>query len=312
MKTFSEIIYIFLKRNKFFANWKKILLEHLGKKYKFYFFYNSKKFLEKILFQPPSMIIYYYPKDPKAFENLVSIKKEFNLRIIPLLLMVDSLDFEFLLAKADIVDDFIITSEGTAETILRIEYAFKRLDRVADNNPLTGLPGNTSIAKTIKRVIYSKKPYAVAYVDLDNFKSYNDTYGFSKGDEMIKNLARIILNSVVEFSPEDYFVGHIGGDDFVFIVPLDRMEKICQEIIKRFDSTVPYFVGSKDLDQGYFMCKNRQGKMCKIPLPSVSIAVVPVYENKFNHIGEVTERAAEVKSVVKKMKGSNYFIDRRA
>ena len=309
---FKEVIYVFLKKSRFFLDWKKSLLDELKDKYEFKFFYNSKKFLEYLLFHPPSMILYYYPKDPKTFERLVSIKKEFNLRIIPLILMVDKMDFEFLREKADVVDDFIITVEEPKETVLRIEYAFKRLERVADNNSLTGLPGNTSIARTIERILHSDKAYAVAYVDLDNFKSYNDKYGFSKGDEMIKNLARILLNAVVEFSPDDYFVGHIGGDDFVFIVPLERVEKICQEVIRRFDSTVPYFVNQEDLSQGYFICKNRQGKLTKIPLPSVSIAVVPVHKGKFSHIGEISQRAAEVKSYVKKMSGSNYFIDRRA
>jgi len=308
---YSDVIYVFLKKNKFFLQWKQALLEELKGKYEFKFFYNSKKFLEHLLFHPPSMILYYYHKDPVTFEKLVSIKKEFNLRIIPLLLMVDELDFEFLRDKADVVDDFIITSEEPAETVLRIEYAFKRLERIADNNSLTGLPGNTSIARTIERILNSEKVYAVAYVDLDNFKSYNDKYGFSKGDEMIKNLARILVNAVVEFSPDDYFVGHIGGDDFVFIVPMEKVEKICQEVVRRFDSTVPYFVDQEDLSKGYFICKNRQGKVTEIPLPSVSIAVVPVYKGKFSHIGEIAQRAAEVKSIVKKMKGSNYFIDRR-
>jgi len=312
MQIYSDVIYVFMKKNKFFLQWKQALLEKFENKYEFKFFYNSKKFLEHLLFHPPCMILYYYPKDPVTFEKLVSIKKEFNLRIIPLLLMVDRLEFEFLRKMADIVDDFVITSEEPEETVLRIEYAFKRLERVADNNSLTGLPGNTSIARTIERILSSEKPYAVAYVDLDNFKSYNDKYGFSKGDEMIKNLARILVNAVVEFSPDDYFVGHIGGDDFVFIVPLEKVEKICQEVIRRFDSTIPYFVDQEDLKKGYYICKNRQGEITEIPLPSVSIAVVPVQKGKFSHIGEISQRAAEVKSVVKKMKGSNYFIDRRS
>ncbi len=304
-------IFLFFKKNRFFKRWKDYLNEKLGSVYCFKFFYRADDFINNFLFHPPSMAIYYYPKDTATFEKLCMIKKDFNLRIIPLILIVDNLDYNFLLLKADVVDDFITTEETVEEFVLRIEYAFKRLERVSDNNPLTGFPGNVSIEKAIERVIKDPRPHAVAYVDLDNFKTYNDLYGFFKGDEMIKNLARILYNTVSEFSKSDYFVGHIGGDDFVFIVPLNKVEKIAKEIIDRFDRTLPYFLKQEDLLRGYYIAKDRRGQVSKIPLPSVSIAIVPVHKGKFIHIGEVASRAAEIKKIVKKLKGSNYFIDRR-
>ncbi len=307
----KKVIYLFLKKNSFFKKWKDFLNKKLGSKYNLKIFYKADDFITNFLFNPPFMAIYYYPKDPSTFEKLCMIKKDFNLRIIPLIVIVDDLDFKFLLSKAEVIDDFITTMEGVEVFILRIEYAFKRLERISDNNPLTGLPGNVSIGKAIEKVLNDSKPHAVAYVDLDNFKAYNDLYGFFKGDEMIKNLARIIFNTVSEFSPEDYFVGHIGGDDFVFIVPLDKVKKVSQEIINRFDNTLPYFLKPEDMEKGYFIAKDRRGHICKISLPSVSIAIVPVYKGKFIHIGEVASRAAEIKNIVKKLEGSNYFIDRR-
>ncbi|WP_051920367.1 GGDEF domain-containing protein [Thermodesulfobacterium hydrogeniphilum] len=308
----KKVIYLILKKNRFFKHWRDFLNEKLGSKYNFKFFYKAEDFITNFLFHPPSMVIYYYPKDPSTFEKLCMVKRDFNLRIIPLIVIIDDLDFKFLLSKADVVDDFITTMESVEEFILRIEYAFKRLERISDNNPLTGLPGNVSIGKAIEKVLNDPNPHAVAYVDLDNFKTYNDLYGFFKGDEMIRNLARIIFNTVSELSPEDHFVGHIGGDDFVFIVPLEKVKKISQEIIDRFNKTLSYFIKPEHLEKGYFIAKDRKGQICKISLPSVSIAIVPVYKGKFVHIGEVASRAAEIKNITKKLKGSNYFIDRRS
>ncbi len=304
----ERIIYGFFKKNTTF----KILKNELKKYYKFKAFYNFTKFMEALLFHPPQLILYYYSKYPEGIEYfLKDIKKRFNLVRLPICLIVDEINFKLLLKESDFVDDFIVLSETIEEVILRIEYAFKRIERISDNNPLTGLPGNTSIYQALKSVINSSKPYAVAYVDLDNFKAYNDYYGFAKGDEILRNVSRILTNTIMEYSKDDYFIGHIGGDDFVFIVPLDRIEKICREIIKRFEILVPGFVDPEDLEKGYFVCRDRQGNLKKFPLPSISIAVIPVYKGKFKHVGEIAERAAEVKKVVKKLSGSNYFIDRR-
>ncbi|RKX63046.1 MAG: diguanylate cyclase response regulator [Thermodesulfobacteriota bacterium] len=257
------------------------------------------------------MILYYYPKNQKGLNDLIELRKNFNLVNIPLVLILDKLDSNFLLSISDWADDFFTLNKDLTEVFLRIEYSLKRIERISDNNPLTGLPGNISISKAIERVLKSSKPYAIAYVDLDNFKAYNDTYGFAQGDEMIKNLARILTYTVSEFSNNDYFVVHIGGDDFVFIVPLEKIETISKEIIKRFNTLIPSFLHKKDLERGYFISLNRVRETSKIPLPSLSIAIIPVYKNKFKHIGEISARATEIKRLIKTLEGSNYFIDRR-
>lgn len=148
-------------------------------------------------------------------------------------------------------------------------------------------------------------------MDLDNFKAYNDIYGFSKGDEMIKNVARLLVNTVNRWTKEG-FVGHIGGDDFIFIAPLEVVETIAQEVIKGFSSLIPSLVNKRDLERGYFVSRDRQGNKVRFPLPSLSIAIVPVRKGKFKHIGEIAERASQVKKVVKSIQGSAYFVDRRA
>jgi diguanylate cyclase (GGDEF)-like protein len=230
---------------------------------------------------------------------------------LPIILIVDEIKLETLLAKAELVDDFVSLHTEVEEIILRIEYAFKRIERISDNNPLTGLPGNTSIEQAIKEFMHSSEPYAICYADIDNFKAYNDRYGFTRGDEIIKNLARIIVNTVKEFCPQKSFVGHVGGDDFVFIVPLEKAEEITKEILRRFNLLVKNFIDPEDLEKGYFISKDRQGNIKKFSFPSVSIALIPVYQGKFKHYGEIIQRAAEVKKLAKKISGNSYFIDRR-
>ncbi|KUK19066.1 MAG: Diguanylate cyclase [Thermodesulfobacterium commune] len=306
-----KTIYLFLKKDKVFKKWKEQLFSELKDKYLLKFFYSSKSLLESFLFRPPDMILFNYEKDPLAFEQIISLKKNFNLTGIPVILVVNELDFKFLINKAEVVDDFVIIHEDLKKVILRIEYAFKRIERISDTNPLTGLPGNTSISKCLEKILKEKQKVAIGYVDLDNFKVYNDVYGFLKGDELIKNLARILATTLNEKVGQGYFLGHIGGDDFVFVVPIEKGEEVAKEIIKKFEATLPIFLKEEDLKRGYFITKDRQGHLGQIPLPSVSIALVPIYPNKFKHLGEISQRAAEVKALVKKMPGSNYFIDRR-
>lgn len=128
---------------------------------------------------------------------------------------------------------------------------------------------------------------------------------------MIKNLSKILVNTISSYSKES-FVGHVGGDDFVLIVPLEKAEDIAKEVIQRFDSLIPKFVNPQDLKRGCFISKDRQGNFSTFPLPSITLSIVPVYKGKFKHQGEVAERAGQVKKIAKSIPGSAYFIDRRA
>ena len=151
--------------------------------------------------------------------------------------------------------------------------------------------------------------FSVLYLDLDNFKAYNDVYGFIKGDEIIQYTAKIIVDSVHESGGG--FVGHIGGDDFIAIVPYKEVEKLCQEIIALFDRGVKQFYNEKDRIEGYIEVKNRKGVVEKFPLTSISIAVVVADSGRFANILEIGDVAAQVKHAVKNVMGSSYAIDRR-
>lgn len=178
-------------------------------------------------------------------------------------------------------------------------------------SPLTGLPGNVQIQSELKKRVLKKESFAVLYFDLDNFKAYNDTYGFLAGDEIIKQTARTIISNVNTEENMHNFIGHIGGDDFVAIVCGEDYEKICQNIIIEFDQKIRKYYTEEDLNRGYLEVPNRKGIIEAMPLVSISIGVVEVDKNRFKNILDIGEVGAEVKHLAKTIPGSAYAIDRR-
>ena len=194
-------------------------------------------------------------------------------------------------------------------------YTVKNIVRLINTNrrvsPLTGLPGNVQIHAELKKRLSNKEEFAVLYFDLDNFKAYNDVYGFLKGDEIIKFTAKTILKHVHSCESEESFVGHIGGDDFVAIVDSGNSEEICQDIIAEFDAKVlDYFTG-EDARRGYIEVANRKNIIEQFPLTSISIGVVIVETKRFSNILEIGEVGAQIKHIAKTIMGSSYAIDRR-
>jgi diguanylate cyclase (GGDEF)-like protein len=151
------------------------------------------------------------------------------------------------------------------------------------------------------------------YADLDNFKAYNDTYGFSKGDEIIKYTARTLTRNVLKENDieDNNFVGHIGGDDFIAIVEGDDYEKICQNIILEFDNGIDKYFTKEDFERGYMEVENRRGIVEQFPITSLSIGVVEVTKERFKNTLEIGEAGASVKHLAKTIFGSTYVIDRR-
>ena len=194
-------------------------------------------------------------------------------------------------------------------------YTIKNLERLLTINrrisPLTGLPGNVQIHAELKKRLLNKEPFTVMYFDLDNFKAYNDVYGFLKGDDIIVYTADIISRVLHKNWHDNVFVGHIGGDDFVGIVPDLHCEKTCQEIIANFDAGVKAFYTDEDNEKGYIEVENRKGIIEQFPLTSLSIGVVVADLNRFHNILEIGEVGAQVKHAAKSVMGSSYAIDRR-
>lgn len=178
-------------------------------------------------------------------------------------------------------------------------------------SPLTKLPGNITIQSELKKRLLKKQDFAVLYFDLDNFKAYNDTYGFLGGDEIIKQTAKIIVKNVNLDEDIHNFVGHIGGDDFVALVTNNNYEEICQNIILEFDKKILTYFTEEDVKKGYLEVPNRKGILEEFPLVSISVGIVEVNAGRFHNVLEIGEIGAQVKHLAKVTPGSAYAINRR-
>lgn len=208
-------------------------------------------------------------------------------------------------------DDYIIKPFNERELVSRVRNTLKRIDRNRWANPLTGLQGNIEIQAEINQRIAKRMLFAVIYADLDNFKAYNDVYGFASGDRAIKLTADIIIDNIHNYGNQGDFVGHIGGDDFVIITTPEKAEAICKGIISDFDEKIKSLYCDEDVQRGYIVTSNRQGQIMKFPLISISLAVVTNESRELiSHI-QVGEIAAEIKKKAKSMPGSTYVKDRR-
>lgn len=193
----------------------------------------------------------------------------------------------------------------TIKNILRLLQTNRRI------SPLTGLAGNVQIQAEMKKRLLNKDKFAVFYFDLDNFKAYNDIYGFSNGDEIIKFTAKTIVRNIHALGLDDSFIGHIGGDDFVAITRATDYDKVCKNIIYEFDKEVLNYYNEDDIDKGYIEVANRRGIIEQFPLTSISIGVVEIEPGRFKNTLEIGEVGAQVKHQAKSIMGSTYIINRR-
>ncbi|GBC86544.1 Transcriptional regulatory protein WalR [bacterium HR12] len=209
-------------------------------------------------------------------------------------------------------DDYIIKPFDPIELLARVKGTLRRAKEMRNLSPLTGLPGNIRIQEEIERMVRERRPFAVLYCDLDNFKAYNDQKGFVRGDRLIQATARIIQDSVVELAGSEGFVGHVGGDDFVAIVPPDVAEPIAKRIVERFDAQVHRFYDPEDVERGYVEVEDRKGVLQRLPLAAISVGIATTAVRTFAHYGEAVAVATEMKQFAKRQACSSYAIDRRA
>ena len=241
-----------------------------------------------------------------------ALKRDILLRHIPIIMLTGRGEVHDRISGIESgADDYIVKPFDPNELLARIKMILKRTVSSLDANPLSHLPGNTSIMEEFQKNIDSKNPFAVGYADLDKFKVYNDVYGFEKGDEVIREVARILIRVVREIGGTTAFVGHVGGDDFVFIISDNLIDQACQKIVENFDKEIPNFYNKKDYEAGYISGKDRQGKEQRFGLLAISIGIVSNTANEITHVAQISEIAAELKKFAKGIDGSNFVRDKR-
>lgn len=279
----------------------------------------GKSALRVALENPPDAIILDVDlPDTDGYTLCRAMRRTSTLRTVPIVMLTALSDKRNEIAGLRAgADDYLTKPIDTERLQARLENALSRNIRELDANPLTHLPGNTSILQEMERRLRKQEAFAVIYSDLNNFKAFNDRYGFLRGDQAIKLAAQSIVLSVEGRAAQsvvmtgNWFIGHVGGDDFVVILPAEKAEDVSREIIKRFDAAIPSLYDPEDRNRGYIEGKTRQGEPAHFPFVGIALAIVSNRDRRFTHPGEISSMAMELKSYAKSFGKSAFVMDRR-
>jgi PleD family two-component response regulator len=274
---------------------------------------NGKVALEMIQSAQPHLVILDIMMPVMdGYEVCRKMREDFKMNQIPVILLS---------AKGDPIarvegleggaNDYLVKPYSNDELLLRVKNVLEWNIKQKEANPLTGLPGNTAIERELKIRINRGIPYAFLYIDIDNFKAFNDYFGYQKGDEIISYLAGILTKTVEKLGCKDDFIGHIGGDDFVLVTDPTRGQFMAKHIIDEFDKGAMLLLGEDEVKRGYFEVRNRQGETARVTLMSITIALVLSTDNNIAHFAEINDIASELKKYGKKVKGSVCIKERR-
>ena len=247
----------------------------------------------------------------EAFAACRRLKRDSYTGIVPAVVFPRDDDAAFAEAFEAGADEVVRDRMPAVEVQQRLDVLVRRSDRDMSVHPSTRLPGTNEIEAEITRRLTDGALFAVCYADLDHFKEFNDRYSYYDGDRVIRILAKILHDVVKGLCGEDGFVGHIGGDDFIFIIPVAAVAEACGLVVETFDAIIPYQYSEQDRRAGYFFGKDRRGQLHRVPLMTVSIGVVTNERRHFTHAAQVSELATEMKSYAKTLPGSVYTVDRR-
>ncbi|HPL62650.1 MAG TPA: diguanylate cyclase [Syntrophales bacterium] len=286
---------------------EKLLLQ----RYSTRIFPNIQAALDSIYESVPNLVVVEMKKGDPETEILVrNLKEEPLFSQLPILAILqggyESREWDGLL-----IDDFIRKEDIKQEMSARADLCVSRSERIVEINPLTRLPGNITIQRQIQDRLDRNESFALAYADIDFFKPFNDKYGFGRGDEVLRITGRIILNMVKNMRSRRSFVGHIGGDDFIYILETDLIERVSMEIVKAFDEIIPTFYDSEDRQRGFIQSRDRQGNRLDFPFMCLSVGITDTMAGPFRHYGEMTEAATDMKKYAKQSRDSCYKIDQR-
>ncbi len=274
---------------------------------------NGKEGLEKIYSELPDFVILDASMPVMdGFEVLKNIRENSKFINLPVM-MFSALSGETEQIKGLSLgaDDYITKPFKTPVLLTKVKNILDRKKKSMDVNPLTSLPGNLSIQETVEKKIANKTHFSLLYVDLSDFKSFNDKYGFFRGDEVIKFTAEILQETIRRFGMMSDFLGHIGGDDFVLITESDNSIILAENIIKFFDEGIRKFYDDTDLQNGFIVSKDREDNEKKFAIMTVSISIISTSVAHLTHFAEISKRASELKKRAKKNSKSSYVFERR-
>ena len=247
-----------------------------------------------------------------GFQVVQNLRKSFTTRHIPVIMLTAKAELEDRLHGLDHgANDYIVKPWDYRELMARVRNALSWSQQQRSASPLTGLPGNLSIDDEVRRRLKGETPIAFLQIDVDYFKSFNDHYGYSRGDEAIRTVARILVDQVQRYGGEDDFVGHIGGDDFVVVTRPEHAEALGESIVADFDRLSPGLYDEGDRIRGYIEVANRRHVIERFPLMSLTVALVDTERIPIRHQAELSDIAQELKAVGKGILGSVVVGERR-
>lgn len=240
------------------------------------------------------------------------IRQDFKISQTPIIMLTARSSVKDRVAGlAQGANDYLMKPYDQEEMLVRVKNTLTLARNQREANPLTGMPGNNAIEAELSRRLEGGAEFAFIYLDIDNFKGYNDTYGYAKGDGAIRMLAGILTESLLEKGEPDGFAGHVGGDDFVLVTSCDLAEPIARRVVKAFDHKKKQLFRDEDWERGYLAVLDRQGVERRIPLMSVTVAIVLNRGRRYEHVGQLSDVAFELKKYGKSYQGSTVVRERR-
>jgi diguanylate cyclase (GGDEF)-like protein len=293
------------------ANLVKDILE--GEGFQVTLAYNGEEALEKIHQAPPDLVILDLRlPGMSGYQVCQKIREDVSFTHMPIIMLTaKGSTADKVIGLSFAPDDYVTKPFQEEELVARVRTHLTRTASDLSANPLTKLPGNIALTEAIERCLTRDRLFAVLYLDLSNFKAFNDNYSYLRGDKVLRTTAEIILKVVKEKGNTDDFIGHIGGDDFIVITSPDKVDGLCRGMIKDFDHEIPNLYDEKDRKKGYIITKDRLNRTTKFPLLTISIGVVTNKSRKFSSPAEISDVGTELKRYAKLKKGSSYVVDKR-
>lgn len=274
---------------------------------------DGAKGLQMVEDEPPDLVLLdLMIPQMDGYEVCRRLKRDYSTRHIPVIILTARGDLdEKLKGLENGANDYVTKPFSMPELLMRVKNVLSYSQSQREANPLTGLPGNVSIERELTQRIETQAPFAFIYTDIDNFKAFNDYYGYARGDDAIRRTARILTSAIARAGNENDFVGHVGGDDFVVMTTPDRAEEVAKLVVSLFDDSSQQLVEQDDMERGYLKIRKRSGEIMKIKSLGITLAVVTNERDPITHIGRVADVASELKRYGKSMNGSVVVRERR-